>query len=672
MRKKIFVLIASLGTGVVLLPLLAAFEAHIINVTAKIENALAVTTDTIDFGTVFPQEHLEQSLVVALSDSFLREERVNDVEYFIRQKPKCAVTTDNGKIMLEFPTATGHMGINQAGEVSIDCGTAPEGMPENAIWGILPSLCEYISKNGEDRNDETLLSFHKPWKIENGKIAWTDTKGRLAKSEQDTVDNWIIDLAVPCFGGHCAQDWADFVHGYNPNADPKEYVQDMKDEHKVFGCDLWIEVTEVSEKVTDPVPTPIPPLTRDLIAHWKFDEKSGLTVFDSSGNNNHGNVINADSNTVWVNGKIDGAINFDGVNDFLSAPHSSSLDVGDPLDSYTISLWFRRNGNPSGDRRIIGKNDGLGLYPFNERIHNDGKASFMVYDGSNVSTITTIKTVTDGEWHHIVGLRDASSDVIRIYVDGVESATPVIDTTVGSLKNPDAIWMNKYETSGTFYYDLHGLDDVRIYKKALTPSEIFELYELGLQSIVQDDFNSYANGSIVGQGGWIDRVNGGNFVVQEAVTQEGAKALYNNAGTDNVVTKTGTSHTDGKQAVHIKTDNRAGWGSYEDGNAQIRILKSHWDSEPMVAVTLKKDGNIAYYDPISGVYSNFTTYNDNEWTLVEIEWRSSDKTARYRINSGTWTDWKTFRGAASFTDFDTVGFDFIAGGTGGVYFDALH
>ncbi len=57
---------------------------------------------------------------------------------------------------------------------------------------------------------------------------------------------------------------------------------------------------------------------------------------------------------------------------------------------------------------------------------------------------------------------------------------------------------------------------------------------------------------------------------------------------------------------------------------------------------------------------------------MEIEWRSSDKTARYKINNGIWTDWHAISGSKIFTDFDNVGFDFdLPSGSGGVYFDTL-
>ena len=78
-------------------------------------------------------------------------------------------------------------------------------------------------------------------------------QGRLAKSDQDFSDTWNIDLKVPCFGNHCAQDWADFflANGGSQNGhtgdDAADYIQPIGNEHLLFGCDLWVEVTELSK-----------------------------------------------------------------------------------------------------------------------------------------------------------------------------------------------------------------------------------------------------------------------------------------------------------------------------------------------------------------------------------------------------------------------------------------
>ncbi len=210
-----------------------------------------------------------------------------------------------------------------------------------------------------------------------------------------------------------------------------------------------------------------------------------------------------------------------------------------------------------------------------------------------------------------------------------------------------------------------------------TPTDICSSFINDSQPIVVDDFNGYFDGSIVGQDGWQSYVNGDNFVIQGAVVNEGAKALYNNSFGDSVVGKQGTSRADGKQAVCFRTENKANWGFYSaDGNAGIRVSKglnaSGAPGLSFASVSLKSDGNVAYYDQAADVYQNFATYNDNEWTLLEIEWRSSDKTARYRVNSGTWTDWKPFANSASFTGFDYANFGFVLpSGSGGVYFDTL-
>lgn len=256
MTKKIALGLVALVAVAASVVGLSAFEAHVINVTAKIENALRVETTEIDFGTVFPQEQLDKPLEVALSQSFLDEDRVDDVEYVIRQKPKCAVTTAGGTQLENFPTATGHVNVDSAtGEVTIDCGPAPAGMPTtNANWGVLPSLCEYVSKHPDNRpeNDGSLDSFHAPYTIVKDDndlygIRWNDTKGHLAKLQQDIQDLWTIDLAVPCFGNHCAQDWEAFVTGINASATPaSQWVQPIANEHKIFGCDLWIEVFGIS------------------------------------------------------------------------------------------------------------------------------------------------------------------------------------------------------------------------------------------------------------------------------------------------------------------------------------------------------------------------------------------------------------------------------------------
>ena len=82
---------------------MSAFEAHVINVTAQIENALNVPLKAIEFGTVFPQEELDEQFTIAMSDSFVAENRVDDIDYLIKQKPKCIGTAEGeGEDTIEY------------------------------------------------------------------------------------------------------------------------------------------------------------------------------------------------------------------------------------------------------------------------------------------------------------------------------------------------------------------------------------------------------------------------------------------------------------------------------------------------------------------------------------------------------------------------------------------
>src|SRR3989344_8566530 len=240
--KKILVSMLTLAAVLVVLPMFAAFEAHVINVTATIENALNVPIESLNFGTVFPQEKFDQFFSVALSQSFQDEDRVDDVEYVIRQKPKCrAINPDNSK-----PFA-------QVGEDANGDWVCPDG------YAVMPLLCPYLSKaevSTDGNREENDMRIRGPIPPFHGPIAladWTmqtvlvyETDGHLAKSEQDLTDEWKIDLKVPCFGGHCAQDWASFVAEHNADAVPEDYIQPVENERKLFGCDLWLEVRGIS------------------------------------------------------------------------------------------------------------------------------------------------------------------------------------------------------------------------------------------------------------------------------------------------------------------------------------------------------------------------------------------------------------------------------------------
>lgn len=85
-------------------------------------------------------------------------------------------------------------------------------------------------------------------------------------------------------------------------------------------------------------------ITTGLVGHWKFDEGSGTTAADSSGNNNTGTLINGPTWTLAPSnggdGKIGGAVSFDGITQYVN---SGSNTILDNLPALSFSAWI----NPS-------------------------------------------------------------------------------------------------------------------------------------------------------------------------------------------------------------------------------------------------------------------------------------------------------------------------------------
>jgi hypothetical protein len=240
MKKKILlslVAIVAVAGGVAAM---SAFEAHIINVTAIIENALSVSPPEIEFGTVFPQEKLYQPLTIALSSSFLGEDRVDDVGYMIHQKPK-PKTPEDREYCLEHSENLERCYPSLCPVLS----KLPDELPEPENYkandkGISVPHPDPECSDGEDNDGDGFIDFPEDQECfsanDDDEMYPGDMPqvfGYLAKSIGDTEDTWTIDLVVPCFEGMCEQGYV------GPTLDSAL-------EGQIFGCDLWVEVVGIS------------------------------------------------------------------------------------------------------------------------------------------------------------------------------------------------------------------------------------------------------------------------------------------------------------------------------------------------------------------------------------------------------------------------------------------
>lgn len=127
-----------------------------------------------------------------------------------------------------------------------------------------------------------------------------------------------------------------------------------------------------------------------------LEEPSG-TVTDSSSNHNDGNYSGAQRD---VDGKVDGADGFNGVNNYVFVPHSNSLNFG--TGSFTISVWVKYPSNPSSDYDILRKgcttNSPPSLSNYKMEVLSNTLSANLHQDGIGDVTITSAGSYGDDNW----------------------------------------------------------------------------------------------------------------------------------------------------------------------------------------------------------------------------------------------------------------------------------
>jgi len=201
-----------------------------------------------------------------------------------------------------------------------------------------------------------------------------------------------------------------------------------------------------------------------LVAHWALDEIEGAIAHDSAGVHD-ANVYGA----AWTSGKINGALSFDGINDYVDCGNS---DILSPEFS-TISFWMLPEGS-NWFSYILGKTADLG-YSREYTVSTDGAGKLVFYFGEDINKRVEVRSrfgIPTGQWLHVVLTRDGSK--ASLYINGRldTSASYSFRPTnmgynlrIGSVGSSDS-WAGYFKGK---------LDDVRIYDETLTEEEIEQL-----------------------------------------------------------------------------------------------------------------------------------------------------------------------------------------------------
>jgi len=220
-----------------------------------------------------------------------------------------------------------------------------------------------------------------------------------------------------------------------------------------------------------------PPVRDGLVLHYSFDQ-AGDRAEDLSGEGNHGTL----HGVKWTqDGKVGGAYEFDGKTTYIQREYDDRSALFAEKVPLSVVAWFRTSSRSPSVQSILGthyagRSDG---YCLTIKTGRQWEGNFKGEIECGIGGVLLSKfPVNDGRWHHVVGTWDREQ--VRLFVDGSlqgsAKASPALPYPnrppfhVGHIPNAPNVPDSRYYFKGT-------IDEVLVYKRALSADEVKSLYE---------------------------------------------------------------------------------------------------------------------------------------------------------------------------------------------------
>lgn len=205
------------------------------------------------------------------------------------------------------------------------------------------------------------------------------------------------------------------------------------------------------------------------VGWWKFDEGSGSTIYDSSGNGNTGTWSGTGSH--WAEGKINSAGQFASTtSDYVDCGNSTIFDI---TNTITLETWIKYDGGGTQYPTIISKQFGSNHIPYHLRIVKSARQFyFSVYKDGIEYGKQWLYTVPLNTWVHVAVTVTVGTS-LDLYINGklYESSAWNVTFPINTTNLYIGRYVNEY---------FNGLiDDVRIYNYARSAAEIRMDYNSG-------------------------------------------------------------------------------------------------------------------------------------------------------------------------------------------------
>lgn len=223
-------------------------------------------------------------------------------------------------------------------------------------------------------------------------------------------------------------------------------------------------------EIQGPPSSVVPPVKKTgCCGYWPFDETDGTTAADRSGHDKNA-VLHGSMEPVGPTPRSRRrGRRFDGRTAYAQIPHDGRFDF-DTNDDFSVAV---RVEPEEGSGSIVEKWSGPGGYPYVIRNRN-GVVVVARYDGTAHPTITSSRSLRDGNFHHVVFTKQGKT--LSLYVDG-ELDGQLDDTTTKSTRNDSPLFVARRGGVENEYFK-GAVADLRIYDYALSPEAVRGVHAL--------------------------------------------------------------------------------------------------------------------------------------------------------------------------------------------------
>lgn len=206
------------------------------------------------------------------------------------------------------------------------------------------------------------------------------------------------------------------------------------------------------------------------VGYWNLNEGSGTAAADASGNGVNGTLVNSPA---WVAGMLSNALSFNGTNSYVNMNNASATGPLKPASlPVTISGWIKTTGTVgmvfASDEWDNSKYAGYCLQLVGGKlVCNFGNAATGI-GSANRQSKTGTTVLTAGQWYHVAAVIQGASNM-QIYLNGVDDGG-AYSGSAGAMAYTTTT--SKIGSGGNANYFNGVIDDVRIYNRALSATEI--------------------------------------------------------------------------------------------------------------------------------------------------------------------------------------------------------